>query len=136
MRGLAQTEQIPMCNIDGTQKEESTSSNNSDASTKTTNNHTARRSTPCYPLSPQSDVYQNHNSHHLNSPPPSGLSSYDSHIRLPQLPIMPNISFNNDSQSDRNCQSPLQRRKQVRTVLMRECTRQFSLGEGVSWCVN
>lgn len=107
VRGLAQTEQIPMCNIESNQKEES-SSNTSSTCSRTNN---PPRSTPTYPSSPPVNVYQNHNSH-LNSPPVM-IPSYDSQVRLPQLPVMPNITFN-DSQSDRNCQSPLPRRKQVR----------------------
>lgn len=96
-----------MCNIESNQKEESTSSNNGSSCSKTSN--PPRRSTPCYPLSPSSNLYQNNTN--LNSSPVV-IPNYDPHIRLPQLPIMPNISFN-DSQSDRNCQSPLPRRKQV-----------------------
>lgn len=96
-----------MCNIESNQKEE-ISSNTSSTCSRTNN---APRSTPTYPSSPPVNVYQNHNSH-LNSPPVM-IPSYDSQVRLPQLPVMPNITFN-ESQSDRNCQSPLPRRKQVR----------------------
>lgn len=105
---MAHTEQIPICNIENNQKEETASSNTSSTCSRT--NNPPRRTTPSFPSSPPSNIYQNHNSN-LNSPPVM-LPNYDSHVRLPQLPVMPNISFN-DSQPDRNCQSPLPRRKQV-----------------------
>ncbi|XKL60844.1 hypothetical protein PGB90_007901 [Kerria lacca] len=109
VRGLAHTEQIPICNIENNQKEETASSNTSSTCSRT--NNPPRRTTPSFPSSPPSNIYQNHNSN-LNSPPVM-LPNYDSHVRLPQLPVMPNISFN-DSQPDRNCQSPLPRRKQAK----------------------
>lgn len=41
----------------------------------------------------------------------AGGNPYESHIRLPQIPHLPPITFN-----DRNCPSPTPRRKQVRSV--------------------
>lgn len=102
VRGLAHTERIPMC---GTEKERDRERERDKERDGTGQSGSGSSTT----FSPASGLGM------FPTPPAQVTTSpqYNGPLRLPQLPHMPHISF-----TDRQCSSPLPRRKQVSTCLI------------------
>lgn len=102
VRGLAHTERIPMC---GSEKERDRERERDKERDGTGQSGSGSSTT----FSPASGLGM------FPTPPAQVTTSpqYNGPLRLPQLPHMPHISF-----TDRQCSSPLPRRKQVSTCLI------------------
>lgn len=101
VRGLAHTERIPMC---GSEKERERERERDKERDGTGQSGSGSSTT----FSPASGLGM------FPTPPAQVTTSpqYNGPLRLPQLPHMPHISF-----TDRQCSSPLPRRKQVSACL-------------------
>lgn len=101
VRGLAHTERIPMC---GSEKERERERERDKERDGTVQSGSGSSTT----FSPASGLGM------FPTPPAQVTTSpqYNGPLRLPQLPHMPHISF-----TDRQCSSPLPRRKQVSDCL-------------------
>lgn len=102
VRGLAHTERIPMC---GSEKERDRERERDKERDGTGQSGSGSSTT----FSPASGLGM------FPTPPAQVTTSpqYNGPLRLPQLPHMPHISF-----TDRQCSSPLPRRKQVSNCLI------------------